>query len=154
MGVEAYPPRRVGELADLWTCPRCDARFLVANTYHACGRFRLDDLFLRADPRVRSLFDGFATMVREAGDCKLIPQKTRAVFMARMRFINVQVRRSCLIAGFVLRRRPPDARFSKIETFSPRSHVAYLRLNEPADLNDDLRGWIAEAYNAGCHDAR
>lgn len=137
----------------LWTCPRCGWQFLVANTYHSCGRFRLDDLFLRAEPQVRLLFGRFQKMVREAGDSKLIPQKSRAVFMTRMRFINVQVRRSYLIVGFVLRRRPPDSRFSKVETFSPRSHVAYLQLRSSVDPDDDLRRWIAEAYDAGCHDA-
>lgn len=136
----------------LWTCPRCAAQFLVANSYHSCGRFRLGDLFARAEPQVRPLFDRFAAMVREAGDSKLIPQKTRAVFMTRMRFINVQVRRSSLIVGFVLRRRPTSKRFTKVETFSPRSHVGYLRIQSPDDLDGDLRRWIGAAYRAGFYD--
>jgi hypothetical protein len=136
----------------LWTCTRCGAQFLVANSYHSCGRFRLDDLFVRAEPHVRPLFDRLAAMVREAGDSKLIPQKTRAVFMTRMRFINVQVRRSHLIVGFVLRRRPSHARFSKVETFSPRCHVAYVRFESASELDADVRRWIRGAYQAGLHE--
>lgn len=135
----------------LWTCPRCGAQLLVANSYHSCGRFRLDDLFVRSEPLVRDLFDRFERMVRAAGDCTLIPQKTRVVFMTRMRFINVQVRRTHLVVGFVMRDRPGDARFSKIETFSPRSHVAYVRLHSPEDLDSDVRRWIRKAYRAGLY---
>jgi hypothetical protein len=136
----------------LWACPKCGAQFLVANGYHSCGRFRLDDLFVRAEPHVRVLFDQFAAMVREAGDSKLIPQKTRAVFMTRMRFINVQVRRSHLLVGFVLRRRPAAGRFEKVETFSPRTHLASLRIESADDLNKSLHRVIAAAYQAGLHD--
>lgn len=136
----------------LSTCARCGSQFLVANSYHSCGRFRLDDLFVRAEPHVRPLFDRFAEIVREAGDSKVIPQKTRAVFMTRMRFINVQIRRSYLIVGFILRRRPTSKRFSKVETFSPRSHAAYLRIQSPADLDAGVRRWIREAYQAGFYD--
>ena len=135
----------------LWTCRRCGAEFLVANSYHACGRFRLDDLFARSEPHVRDLFDRLERMVREAGDCKLIPQKSRAVFMTSMRFVNVQVRRTHLVVGFVMRERPADARFSKVETFSPRSHVAYVRLESPADLDANVRRWIRKAHEAGLY---
>lgn len=133
----------------LWRCPRCDAPFLVANSFHSCGRFKLDDLFLRAEPHVRLLFDRLAEMVRQAGDAKLIPQKSRAVFMTRMRFINVQVRRSHLVIGFVMRRRPAHPRFWRVETFSPRSHVAYLRVYSIDELNADVRRWIRAAHQAG-----
>ncbi|MGB2717154.1 MAG: DUF5655 domain-containing protein [Vicinamibacterales bacterium] len=138
------PPQRL-----LWRCPRCDAQFLVANSFHSCGRFKLDDLFLRAEPHVRPLFDRLAEMVRQAGDAKLIAQKSRAVFMTRMRFINVQVRRSHLVIGFVMRRRPAHPRFWRVETFSPRSHVAYLRVHSIDELNADVRRWIRAAHQAG-----
>jgi hypothetical protein len=88
-------------------------------------------------------------MVAAAGDATLIPQKTRAVFMTRMRFINIQVRRASLIVGFVLRERPSDARFFKVETFSPRTHVAYVRLATMEQLDAGLRRWIRQAYKAG-----
>lgn len=135
----------------LWTCARCGEQFLVANSYHSCGRFRLDDLFVRAEPHVRTLFDRLARLIREAGDSRLIPQKTRLVFMTRMRFVNVQVRRTHLVVGFVMRERPAGARFFRIETFSPRSHVAYVRIQSPADLDADVRRWIRNAYEAGLY---
>ena len=136
----------------LWTCPKCAAQFLAANTSHSCGRFNLDDLFVRAEPHVRPLFERFAQLVREAGDSKLIPQKTRAVFMNRMRFINVQVRRSHLIVGFILRERPRNPRFVRIDHFPPRTHAAYLIFTSVADLDTVVRRWIRAAYEAGLDD--
>ena len=124
----------------------------MANSSHSCGRFLLDDLFARAEPHVRPLFDRFAALVRQAGDSTLIPQKTRAVFMNRMRFINVQVRRTHLIVGFILRERPTDGRFVKIDAFPPRTHAAYVHLTSRADLDADLRRWIRRAYASGLDD--
>jgi hypothetical protein len=72
--------------------------------------------------------------------------------MTRMRFINLQVRRSHLIVGFVLRRRPTSKRFSKIETFSSHSHVAYLTIRSPGELDGEVRRWVRAAYRAGFHD--
>jgi uncharacterized protein DUF5655 len=136
----------------LWRCSLCGARFLVANSPHSCGTFNLDDLFLRAEPHVRETFDRLCQLVREAGDATLIPQKSRAVFMTRMRFINVQVRRSHLLVGFVMRKKPAHRRFWRVDTFSPRSHVAYLRVHAPGELDADVRGWIREAHRAGQYD--
>jgi hypothetical protein len=136
-------------LRPLWTCPRCDAQFVVANTYHSCGRYQLDDLFRRADPHVFPLFRRFEAMVRAAGAVKMVPQKTRLVFMVRMRFINVQVRKSHLILGFVFGRRLEDPRFSKVESYSPRSHVAYVRVSNDEELDASVRRWIREARKTG-----
>jgi hypothetical protein len=133
----------------LWTCPRCGAPFLVRNSSHSCGRFHLDDLFSRAEPHVRAIFDRFDRLVREAGESTLIPQKSRAVFTTRMRFINVQVRRSHLLVAFVLARRPASGRFSKIETMSPGTHVGYLPIRTDAEMDADVRRWIREAYAVG-----
>ena len=98
---------------------------------------------------MRPLFDRLAEMVREAGEATLVPQKTRAVFMTRMRFINVQVRRSHLIVGFILRRRPADRRFDRVEAYGPRTYGAYLRVSTLSELDDDVRRWIREAYVTG-----
>jgi hypothetical protein len=133
----------------LWTCPRCDAQLLVPNGYHSCGRFDLEALFRRAEPSVRALFDDLSVMVHDAGKVKMIPQKSRAVFMNRLRFINVQVRRSNLIVGFILSRRPTSNRFFRVDTFSPPSHAAYLRIQTAAELDAEVRQWIREAHDAG-----
>lgn len=98
---------------------------------------------------MRPLFDRLTDMVREAGDAVLVPQKTRAVFMTRMRFINVQVRRSHLVVGFILRRKPADRRFDRVEAYGARTYGAYLRVSALAEFDADVARWIREAYVTG-----
>jgi hypothetical protein len=85
---EALPP--------LWTCPKCSAQFVSANMWHSCGRRSVEDLFARSDPHVFKLYLKFKRMVEGCGPVTMIPQKTRLVFMVRMRFAGFTVRKSGL----------------------------------------------------------
>jgi hypothetical protein len=116
---------------------------------HSCGKFSLEDLLARSNPRVAKVFREFARMVRACGPVHVIPQKTRVVFQARMRFAGVMPRKSHLICHFILRRKIDNERFHKIETFNPRCHAHYLRVAEEADLDTNVARWLNEAYKGG-----
>lgn len=88
-------------------------------------------------------------MVRQCGPVTIIPPKTRVTFQARMRFVSLYPRKSSLVGGFVFARRHDHPRFYRIETFSPRNHLHHFRLESQDDLDDEFRGWIAEAYAVG-----
>lgn len=77
----------------LWTCPRCGHRFVTRNIWHSCGRYRIADHFVVAQPVVRKLFNGVKALVRECGPVTVYAQKTRIVFMVRVRFAGVTVRK-------------------------------------------------------------
>ena len=79
----------------------------------------------------------------------MIPQKSRVVFQARMRFVGVMPRKSHLICHFVLPRQIESPRFHKIETFNPRCHAHSLRVTEEADLDAEVARWLSEAYEVG-----
>jgi hypothetical protein len=88
---------------------------------HSCGRFRVEDLFARSDPHVFQLYEKYKRMVKACGAVTIIPQKTRLVFMVRMRFAVVYPRKSYLRAGFLLGRRlSPDPRIEKVTAYTPR----------------------------------
>jgi uncharacterized protein DUF5655 len=138
--------KSAGKKQKLWTCPKCGERFTGKNMSHSCGKFSLDDLFARSEPHVFELFREFSRLVRACGPVHMIPQKTRVVFQVRMRFAGATPRKSCLICHFILPRRIDGARFHKIETFSPRCHAHYLRVESEADLTSDVARWLEEAY--------
>ena len=73
----------------VWTCPRCGARLITKNLWHSCGRFTLDALFARSDPSVVRVARRFIEMLRALGDVQIIPQKTRLVCVARVRFAGL-----------------------------------------------------------------
>src|SRR5687767_9909903 len=75
--------------------------------------------------------------------------KTRIAFQVRMSFAQVTPRQRWLDGHVVLARRLEHPRFRKIETFSPRNHVHYFRLTQPADVDRTFRAWLREAYAVG-----
>ena len=49
----------------------------------------------------------------------------------------------------VLARRVEHPRFTRIESLSPRNHVHHFRLRDPAEIDDEVRAWLREAYAVG-----
>lgn len=137
-------------LPPLWTCPKCGAKFVTANMWHSCGRFRAEDLFAKSEPHVFALFQRFKRMVERCGPVTMIPQKTRLVFMVRMRFAGFTVLKSGLRVGLILERRlDPDPRLEKVETFGPRSVGHYFRIEREDQLDAAMQKWVREAYDCG-----
>jgi hypothetical protein len=119
--------------------------------WHSCGRFRVEDLFTKSEPHVFTLFQKFKRMVERCGPVTMIPQKTRLVFMVRMRFAGFTVRKSGIRVALILTRRlPPDPRLEKVETFGPRSIGHYFRIEREDQLDRTLQAWVREAYACGC----
>ena len=138
------------KLPPLWSCPKCGAKFVSANMWHSCGRFALGALFAKSEPHVFELFQKFRTMVRACGRSTMIPQKTRVVFMVRMRFAGATVRKTHLRVGLILERRlPPDARLVEIESFGPRCHGHYFKIERADQLDASFAAMVCEAYDSG-----
>jgi hypothetical protein len=118
--------------------------------WHSCGRYRLADLFARSEPHVFATFQKFRRLVRSCGPVTMIPQKTRVVFMVRMRFAGATVRKTNLRIGLILERKlPPDPHIEKIERFSPFCHGHYFRIDREDQLDEAMLGWIREAHDCG-----
>jgi uncharacterized C2H2 Zn-finger protein len=133
----------------LWKCPRCGERFVTANTWHSCGRHSLKQLFARAEPNVRRMYRKLARMVRTCGRVRVIPQRTRLVFMTRVRFVAVYPRKKTLEIGIELPERDPHPRFHKIETYTRRMHGHYLRVENESQLDGQVQRWLCRAYATG-----
>jgi hypothetical protein len=87
--------------------------------------------------------------VNALGPVVVLPEKTRIAFHVRMSFAQVTPRRAWLDGHVVLTRRLDHPRFRSIETFSPRNHLHTFRITQLADVDDDFRAWLAEAYAVG-----
>lgn len=137
------------KLPPLWQCPKCGERFVTRNMWHSCGKYKLEALFARSEPHVFPLFQKFAAVVRACGPVTMIPQKSRIVFMVRVRFAGCTVKKSHLDCGFLLTRRLDHPRIHEVITFSPRSFGHRARVRSEKDLDARLKRWIREAYAYG-----
>jgi hypothetical protein len=140
-----------GQLDDLWTCPRCGARFVSRNMSHGCGEFTVDGFFEGRRPEARVLYDALVRMVGEQGSFEQVPTKTRIAFMVRVRFAAVnRVRRDgSLVCHVWLKRRLESPRFTKVELLGHSNWVHHFMLESEADVDDELGSWMREAYEVG-----
>ncbi len=134
----------------LWTCPDCGRGFANRNQSHACRTGDdLDHHFQGKTAEIRRLFDAFVAQVEALGPVKVLPQKTRIAFQARMSFAQLTPKQGWIDGHLVLAERHNDPCFHKVWTVSPRNHVHEFRLASEADLTSALLARLAEAYAVG-----
>ena len=139
--------RASGEQPPVWVCPKCGARLVSRNLWHSCGRFTLEDLFDDARPGVLAVARNFVQMLQSLGDVQVIPQKTRLVCVARVRFAGLYPRKSGFVVGFALRRRLNSRRIVRTVDYGPRWRGHFVNVTSDNDLDDELRTWLQEAHD-------
>jgi hypothetical protein len=66
-----------------------------------------------------------------------------------MSFAAFTPRRRWLDGHLVLARQVDSARFRRVEVFSRRNVLHAFRLTHPDEVDEELAGWLAEAYQVG-----
>jgi hypothetical protein len=134
----------------MWSCPRCGRTFAAVNQTHTCAALGdLDRHFAGTQPLVRETFDRILAAVRRLGPVSVLPEKTRIALHVRMSFAAFTPRARWLNGHLVLARRIDSPRFRRIETYSPRNVLHAFRLTSPDEVDDELIGWLTEAYEVG-----
>ena len=131
----------------VWTCPKCGARLISRNLWHSCGRFALEDLFKAARPGVLDLARKYVAILESLGDVQVIPQKTRLVCVARVRFAGLYPRKTGFQAAFALRRWLKHPRIAKTADYGPRWRGHFVDVRCEDDLDEQLRGWLQESHD-------
>jgi len=121
--------------------------------WHSCDRFTLKELFAKCDPAVLRLFRRFEKMVRACGPVTMVPQKTRVVFMVRVRHVAVYPHKNYLLCSLALPKRQRSLRFSKIEKYTSRFIGHYTRIDSEDQLDAQLQRWLHESYAVGKQDS-
>jgi Domain of unknown function (DUF5655) len=134
--------------APLWTCPVCGQTFVSRNMPHSCQVVGLDEFF--AGSELRELFEQYVAAARRNGPVTVNVTKSRIALQARMRFAGIQrPRRHYLLANFLLTRPVKSPRLTRVDHIPPYYYVHQLRLADTADIDAELEGWLAEAYQVG-----
>lgn len=117
---------------------------------HSCGRYTVEKFLAGKSSDAIALYRRFSALVNQCGSVKLAPAKTRIGFQVRMIFAAVnKLNDRGLEAHIVLARRINNPRFKRIETMSPKCHVHHFRIEAPSDLDQEVAGWLCEAYQVG-----
>lgn len=117
---------------------------------HSCGRYSVDRFLDGKSSTSIKLFHKFSELVRQCGPVKLAPAKTRIGFQVRMIFAAVnKLDQTGMQAHVVLTRKLRNPRFKRVETMSPKFYVHHFKVESMSDFDDELAGWLCEAYEVG-----
>ena len=107
----------------------------------------MEGLFAKADPSALELARDYVAMLRSLGDVQVLPQKTRLVCVARVRFAGLTPRRTGFLAAFALRRWVDSPRIVKRADYGPMWRGHFVLVTSRADLSDELRAWLVESHD-------
>lgn len=134
----------------MWTCPVCGQSFVTRNMPHSCLVVALDEFFAGSAPGLRELFELYVAAARRSGPVTVNATKSRISLQARMRFAGIgRPRKRYLLANFLHTTPVESPRLARVEFIPPYYYVHRLRLGDPADVDGEIEGWLAEAYQIG-----
>lgn len=133
----------------LWKCPKCGHRFVTRNLWHSCVRVPLRAHFAGKPALRKQTFDRWLAAARACGPVTVYGQKSRIVFMTRVRFGGAVVRASYVDAALWMRRRVHHPRLIRTEDFGSLGFGLHFRLERPEDVDLELQTLVREAYRVG-----
>ncbi len=93
-------------------------------------------------------------LVSECGPFEYTATKNRIGFMVRVRFAGVMsLSERGMTFAFWLKKRIHSPRFAKVEQYTPRDWGYRVRVTSPEELDDEVLGWLQQAYEVGCQRA-
>src|SRR5262245_16629688 len=131
----------------LWLCPTCGGRLVTRNLWHSCGRFSLEALFVDSAPGILAAARKYVKLLESLGDVQVLPQKTRLVAVARVRFAGLYPGKNHFDTAFSLHRWLASRRVIKTIDYGPRWRAHYVRITSAADLDEELRAWLQESHD-------
>jgi hypothetical protein len=113
---------------------------------HSCVRVPLAAHFRGRDPAVKRLFDALRRLVRACGRVTVYAQKSRIVFMHRVRFAGATVHAATLDAGLWLKRRARHPRLRRVEVLLGKEYVHLFRFTAVDQMDRAFAALVREAY--------
>ena len=130
-----------------WDCPNCGRRFAKPAQSHLCApALTLEEYFSTGPDFERPIFEAVLGHVQTLGPVLVEPVSV-GIFLKRARsFAELRPMTRWVALWFSLDRTVTHPLITrKVNRYGGRYfHVAHLR--GPDDLDDQLRGWLTEAY--------
>ena len=128
-------------------CPECGRQFASPKQTHDCApAMSLDEYFSTGPPHEKPIFEAVMEHLETVGPVHVEPVSV-GIFLKRARtFAELRPMLKWVALSFSLPRRVQHPRIvRKPQAYRGRYyHVANLR--GPEDLDDEIRGWLTEAY--------
>lgn len=127
-------------------CPRCDREFDRPNTAHVCvPGCTVDEAFAQR-PEQRPVYDAVLAELRELGPVHEDAVQVGVFLKADRKLAELRPKSRWLQLALRLSRPIQSPRVARVMASGRESHWHIIKLASVGDVDDELRGWLAEAY--------
>lgn len=122
---------------------------MPTKTQTVAGRSGTAALFADKDPVALTVYEALMSALRRLGDIVSEPKKTSIHITAGAgtpAFAGVHPRKAGILLNVRTETPLGGARIRKTEQVSRNRYHNELLLSAPSDVDDELRGWLSEAY--------
>ena len=105
-----------------------------------------DHLFSGKEPAVHAVYEEVLSSLRAVGEFTVEPKKTSIHLVRSSGFAGVHPRKGYLYLNLRLDRPLSGPRVAKAEQVSRNRWHNEIRLDSPEQVDEELRGWLREAY--------
>lgn len=137
-----------------WTCPRCDREFGRARQSHTCvPGVTVDQAFAGRPDWMRAVYDELLAHLDSLGPVHEDAVSVGVFLKADRKLAEVRPRSRDVSLALYLPRPQPGPRFARILGRDSPRVVHVLLLRQPADVDDEVRRWLTEAFLHACDSA-
>jgi len=130
-----------------WTCAECGRRFGRRNQSHECApALSLADYFATSRAMERPIFEVVCAHLETVGPLHVEALQVGIFFKRERTFAELRPKRDRVVLSVLLSRPLQDARIVKAWVGSGQRRAYFVDLRDPADVDDDVRDWLTEAY--------
>lgn len=131
-----------------WTCPECDREFGAARQPHTCVPGNtVDETFAGRPAAWRAVYDALLARLAGCGPVHEDAVKVGVFLLNERKFAEVRPMARSVKVYFFLPRRLDHPRLAGQLRVSADRVMHTVKLTSPADVDDELAGWLAEAYD-------
>jgi hypothetical protein len=139
----------------LWTCPECRRSFGRRGQGHECAPgLTVDEYFATGPSFERPVFEAVRAHFEGVGPVHIEPVQIGIFFKRRRTFVELRTMTKWVAVGFMLSRRLDSPRLSRKVQGAGARWWHTVNVREPAEVDDQLRAWLTEAYLADAEDPR
>lgn len=130
----------------MWTCSNCSREFERAGQSHSCKTKSIDEHFRNKDLAHRIYLALSETLLRRVGPCKELSLPCCVHLVGSYDFLAALPKKSHLEIRFALSRELSGTRIAQSVPVSRTVFKNCVKLNSESDIDDELMGWLREAY--------
>jgi len=108
--------------------------------------YTVDDHFAGKPLAIREVYDRLLAALRTIGPVQEEPKKTSIHLVRSSALAGVEVRRDYLLVNIKSSSPIASPRVTKSERLSARRFHQKIKLASPEDVDTELHGWLADAY--------